>query len=224
MSKINIYKVKNNVYFSILWIEKNLWAISLVVSTAILFVLIFTNWRPFYSDYPDRMNYILETFCFGIFISSIFYLINEFIPESQIRFIKRSQNKRELHAIRQNIRYVYICARPFCFNIEKLSEEEYVEMFLVCDLLGREKDNQPNIEERIQLSRDKIIMGCEKVLASPITCNSIKDVEYVKAILTSYFVSMNFNPRIFVSEDDYLWQYDDNQEEIGREIYKLYHL
>lgn len=216
-------RLKKNGSILVFWIEQNLWAIGIITSTVILYDLIFTNWRPFYSNDPDRMNSVLETFCFGIFISSVFYLINDYIPESQIRLLKRSRNKRELRAIRENIRYIYICALPFRFDIEKLSEEEYVKLFMECDLLGIGRGNKANIKECLESHRDKIVRGCEKILASPIKCNSIKDIKYVKYILTSDFVNMSFNPKIFLSEKEYVFQYDDNQGEIGRGIYRLYH-
>lgn len=201
---------------------RNLWWVMTIVSVVIIYVLRFTEWRPFVCHNPEDANYTMETLSYSIISASLFYVIIDYLPYiSQKKAADKYINTcfgDIYESLRQLISFMYI----FRLDINTIDREMFRKDFCNEDLLTPNFRGNLTKEDYINVEKEKIKSICTNLLSLYLRYLKPQEVEFIDKAINSYFIRVHLVPMIQNLDDEIRHFYDDNQEMIADSIYDLY--
>lgn len=202
---------------------KHLWWIVAVISAVLIFILKFTEWRLITCSFADAGNYVVETLAFSMLAASLFYVINEFIPQMPVKNVAHRYIQRNLRRIRENLRIIVELVEPFRFDKPKYDLQSFTKVFREKDMISG-YGNSTSFTDFINMRKTEIESICDDLLSSYKQYMSVEEIKYVDTILNSYFIQNSLLPMNFSVPEEDRYAYPNNQEEIGKSIFELYSL
>lgn len=209
-----------NKYYKVL---NHLCWIVAIISIVLIFILKFTEWRPIPCRFADAGNNVLETLAFSMLAASLFYVINDYIPQMPIKNVAHRYVQRNLRKLRENLRIIVELVNPFTFNKPKYDIQSFTKAFGEKDLVVGYGDSTPFVDF-INMRKTEIETICDVLLSSYKQYMSVEEIKYVDTILGSYFIQNHLTPMNFSVPEEDRHAYPNNQEEIGKSIFELYSL
>lgn len=208
-----------------LWrkVQPHLWWIGCIASVVVIYIICFTEWRPIECMYAEDSNRVLENLSFGILSASIFFALNEYIPQRHQRKVAHNHIRRQLRNIKEEFRQIVSSIEPFRTG-EPYTMKSFTKAFEEKDLEEKYMNGSKTLMMFISEKKILIETICDSLLASYGQYMTIENQHYIDEILDSFFIRNNLVPMDFNVPDKYQNAYPNNQAEMGENIFQLYTL
>jgi hypothetical protein len=195
----------------------------------LIFIIDFTKWRPIAT--PDfinakAVNGAIISLSFSYLAAAIFYLVLNYIPERPRRKASRAYIEYQLWDIQENLRQlVEFVPTPFSFERKKYTIETLAEAYEQLDFYNK-PFGKLTLHDYVESYRANISSISYCLMSSYSQYMTSREIEYIEAILDSYFIRYKLVPKDFsIPEEDQCGYYGAigvNQREYGESIYKIY--
>lgn len=196
-----------------------------VLSLIVIFVLKFTDWRPFgYYEKAQAVNDTMKNLSFSLIAAIIFFLINDVATSCKRREISHNQICRQIRTIHELLRQMVESVEPFKFEKKIYTQESFENIFSNKDLYLGYYGLSRSMVDAFTENKDIIENISQELLMSYSEYMSDDELEYFDNILNSDFIRNHLSPMDFSVPKEFQHQYPNNQEEMGRSLFKLYKL
>lgn len=162
-------------------------------------------------------NPILLNISYSIIAASVFFFVNDYLPQRKRNDLTTVFAQNQISEIGRQLQLMLQQPWIFCFeDIFKWDEDKFVKEFRNADLSG-------GTAERIREIARKIKLSCDVLMASYLPYLTSAQMDFIKAIYFSELISSGLD-EINYDIPEEVRPTDNNQERIGREIYRLYRM
>lgn len=204
------------------------WIVLLIFSSAGIIITGFTDIRFGHFENAGHYNNILLAISVSVFASCVFYLVNEVAPKRELHITMKAVIGHELDEIHDLIRQCAVAVQPkTIFHLDTLppywipKKSIYLDHFKKYDFYkGKIAGDEAwkYFEKREKLIKEKgltLLKDYNRYL-------TIKQISYLRNIITSPFILEGLKPDDFEVDEELKGLVPNNQEEIGKSLYRLY--
>jgi hypothetical protein len=215
MKEVSKFKMYNYLSLS--------WYFLVVLSVISILVLVFTDWRPVGQiANAERINAGILNLSYSIVSASMFYLFMGYLPTLSKRHIAKKYVSYQIDEIKEQLRCI-VKDEFFLFNFERSLVFQFVSVFANANL-GEPSLSDSKLSKYDSINkRLKVIVDRSKeLLRFYLPLLKRTQLEFLNDLLCSEFARNGLQPIVWREDDGPLLGYPNNQNEVGRSIYKLY--
>lgn len=204
------------------------WVALLILSSVGIIIIGFTNIRIGHFENAKHYNDILLAISVSVFVSCVFYLVNEVAPKRELHLTMKAVIGHELDEIHELIHQCVVAVKPkTIFHLDAIpprwipKKSIYLDHFKKYDFFKEKIAGEiawKYFEKREKLIKEKgltLLKDYNRYL-------TIKQIHYLRNIITSPFILQGLKPDDFEVEEEFKGLVPNNQEEIGESLYRLY--
>lgn len=206
-------------------ILKNLWWLVGVISMLVIFIIRFTPLRIKICcsvEFAESLNNVIETLAFSLLAASLFYAMNDIVPNLHKNKVIKAHIKNEIGKIKRSLRLIVDRIEPFRIDDEKYTFDSFTITFENKDLNDTFMGGDQTFLEYINQHKFRIEKICRALLENYENYMSSKQLDYVDIILNSFFIRYSIIPMNFAVPEEWRYNYPNNQKTMGESIFKLY--
>lgn len=195
-----------------------------ILSVSAIYILHFTDYRPFSCVNAQEANKVIENVSYGIITSTIFYIITVIIPSVRNYGLKVEYIKGKLFDLTNKFMQIeYLVTYDFFEIIHPdYSMDILNSNFSKCDFSELNFNKTERRLDSFNKYRIEIVEISNELMNSYVNEMTKSELEFLKKLMQSEFVRIGLTPMDFQLEDELRSSYPNNQDIIADEICNLY--
>lgn len=198
-----------------------LWIVVAILSIYVIIniELLPDTYRYTINNKAEEINAILLTLSYSFLASTLFYILNVWMPDYYSRKINKELISKLKQSIKDSLNDVVRKVNPLDMNDFK--EEKFVDKFIDIDLSGPYPIGEQYSTKDFVINKMKIVDSCCNALLQKYGAQlSSEDVEFLLNTLSSFALRTPLTIRDFNVPEEY--ESPNNQREYGESLLGLY--